>query len=224
MADEATFLNDADWGGLRYLTFADDEVTVPGGPGGDPAITGFALPFSGTYTVALGGFQEGTQERAMLATAIPSHTGTRRLVAASLTASDMHRAMLQGDALAFVVPLPHRSLAPCLELAQGRQQVGRAAAPARQLRHQHRVDLVPLRERHHLPPLGPVVPHPRRGLLVDLDHLVASAPGKRGQVSLLPRAGLVGGRDPAVEGGALSQLNPSRMAARKPLFRLCPAP
>ena len=67
--------------------------------------------------VALGGFQEGTQERAMLATAIPSHTGTRRLVATSLTASDMARAMLQGDALAFVVPLPHRSLAPCLELA-----------------------------------------------------------------------------------------------------------
>ena len=67
--------------------------------------------------VALGGFQEGTQERAMLATAIPSFTGTRRLVAASLTATDMQRVMAAGEALAFVVPLPHRSLAPCLELA-----------------------------------------------------------------------------------------------------------
>ena len=39
------------------------------------------------------------------------------------------------------------------------------------------------------------------------DHLVAGALGKRGQVALLARAGLVGGRDPAVQGGALSQLN-----------------
>ena len=67
--------------------------------------------------VALAGFQEGTRERAMLATAIPSLTGTQRLRATSLTAADLQRAMTAGEGLAFVVPLPHRSLAPCLELA-----------------------------------------------------------------------------------------------------------
>ena len=45
----------ADWGGLRYLAIADDEITVPSGPGGDPALTGFRLPFTGQYTIAIGG-------------------------------------------------------------------------------------------------------------------------------------------------------------------------
>ena len=45
----------ADWGGLRYLAFADDEITVASGPGGDPALTDFLLPFTGDYTIALGG-------------------------------------------------------------------------------------------------------------------------------------------------------------------------
>jgi len=55
-ADQALFLNDADWGGLTYLTFADDEVSVPAGPGGDPLLNMYRVPFTGNYTIAIGGF------------------------------------------------------------------------------------------------------------------------------------------------------------------------
>ena len=44
--------------------------------------------------------------------------------------------------------------------------------------------------------------------------------GERGKVSLLARAGLVGSRDPAIKGDALSQLNSPRWTPRKPLFLL----
>jgi len=54
-ADASLFLHDASFGGLVYLTGADDEVDVPG-PFGDPLLSSFLLPFSGTYTVAIGGF------------------------------------------------------------------------------------------------------------------------------------------------------------------------
>lgn len=53
------FLNDADWGGLVYLAFADDQVAHPG-PGGDPLLASFALPFTGNYTVAIGGIMSLT--------------------------------------------------------------------------------------------------------------------------------------------------------------------
>lgn len=58
-ADEALFLNDADWGGLLFLTVRDDEVPSAG-PGGDPALVSYILPFSGLYTVAIGGFDSDT--------------------------------------------------------------------------------------------------------------------------------------------------------------------
>ena len=58
-ADEGGFLNDADWGGLQFLTFADDEIDHPG-PGGDPTLSGYVLPVTGGYTIALGGFQSTT--------------------------------------------------------------------------------------------------------------------------------------------------------------------
>lgn len=67
--------------------------------------------------VAMAGFQEGTNERAMVTTAIPSLTGTTRLRATSLTAADFQRELAAGSALAYVVRLPQRTLAPCLELA-----------------------------------------------------------------------------------------------------------
>jgi len=54
-ADASQFLHDADWGGLTYLALADDERAVASGPGGDPALTGFLLPFTGNYTIAIGG-------------------------------------------------------------------------------------------------------------------------------------------------------------------------
>jgi hypothetical protein len=54
-ADEAQFINDADWGGLVFLNFADDEISNPG-PGGDPLLSSLDLPFTGAYTIAVGGF------------------------------------------------------------------------------------------------------------------------------------------------------------------------
>lgn len=54
-ADDSEFLNDADWGGLQFLTFADDELDNDG-PGGDPLLDGFILPFTGDYTIVIGGF------------------------------------------------------------------------------------------------------------------------------------------------------------------------
>ncbi|HUF27710.1 MAG TPA: ABC transporter substrate-binding protein [Gemmatimonadaceae bacterium] len=67
--------------------------------------------------VALAGFGEGTIERAMVYSAFPSLTGTTRLTAAGLSAADLERAIEAGSAMAFVVSLPQRTLAPCLELA-----------------------------------------------------------------------------------------------------------
>jgi hypothetical protein len=58
-ADGSLFLNDADWGGLVYLAVADDEVDNPG-PGGDPLLASFVLPFAGDYTVAIGGIMSLT--------------------------------------------------------------------------------------------------------------------------------------------------------------------
>jgi hypothetical protein len=58
-ANGSLFLNDADWGGLVFLAFADDEVAHPG-PGGDPLLASFVLPFSGDYTVAIGGIMSLT--------------------------------------------------------------------------------------------------------------------------------------------------------------------
>jgi hypothetical protein len=73
-ADESQFLRDADWGGLVYLRLADDEIAVPGGPGGDPLLTDYLLPFSGFYTIAIGGFSStgsGPFGYSMQVTAIP---------------------------------------------------------------------------------------------------------------------------------------------------------
>ena len=55
-ADASQFLHDADWGGLVFLAIADDEVPVASGPGADPLLSNFRLPFTGLYTIAIGGF------------------------------------------------------------------------------------------------------------------------------------------------------------------------
>ena len=54
----------------------------------------------------------------------------------------------------------------------------------------------------------PVVPGSRCGFLEDAEHLKAPALGECGELGDLPFTGLIGGRDPGVDGGALSQLNP----------------
>jgi hypothetical protein len=85
--------------------------------------------------------------------------------------------------------------APGLKFLKGVQQVEGAAAPAGQLRDEDRVNLAPLGERHNLASLGTVGPRAGSRLAEGADHLVAGACGERGEVPLLPLAGLVGGRD-----------------------------
>jgi hypothetical protein len=54
-ADESLFRAGQSWGGLQYLASADDEVQPPTGPFGDPFLSSFTLPSTGTYTLAIGG-------------------------------------------------------------------------------------------------------------------------------------------------------------------------
>ncbi len=73
-ADASLFIHDADWGGLVYLALADDETAVPSGPGGDPALTGYVLPYTGNYTIAIGGFNStaaGPYSYSMQLSAVP---------------------------------------------------------------------------------------------------------------------------------------------------------
>jgi len=89
-------------------------------------------------------------------------------------------------------------------------------SPKQALR-QHRVDFALLGQGHHLLPLGAIELCARARLLEDAGLLVAGARGKDSEIALLARAGLIGGGDPAIEGGTwlrLSQLNPSDETAR----------
>jgi len=82
-ADNAQFINDADWGGLTYLDFADDE-TPNAGPGGDPLLAQFLLPFDGAYTIAFGGFQSNTDgpfSYSLQVTAVPAPESALLLIA-----------------------------------------------------------------------------------------------------------------------------------------------
>lgn len=55
-ADTSEFLSYADWGGLSYIDYLDDEnpAAVSPGPAGDP-FGSFVAPVTGYYTVAVGG-------------------------------------------------------------------------------------------------------------------------------------------------------------------------
>lgn len=56
-ANRSQFSSLSDWGGLTFLTYADDEIPVPGSPfTGDPRLTNYLLPATGAYTIALGGY------------------------------------------------------------------------------------------------------------------------------------------------------------------------
>jgi len=97
-ADQALFLNDADWGGLTYLTFADDEVSVPAGPGGDPLLSMYRVPFTGNYTIAIGGFNSSgggafpyTLTAQIVAQAVPAPATIALLVGALLAFAPMWR-------------------------------------------------------------------------------------------------------------------------------------
>ena len=55
-ADDSLFRTGQSWGGMQFLVSADDEVDAPpGGPFGDPLISFLRLPFTGNYTIAIGG-------------------------------------------------------------------------------------------------------------------------------------------------------------------------
>jgi hypothetical protein len=66
-------------------------------------------------------------------------------------------------------------------------------------RDQDGADLPPASELERLLALGPVVVGTGCGLGEDGDHLVPGALGKCGQIADLPLAGLIVGRDPAVD-------------------------
>src|SRR3546814_5046215 len=80
------------------------------------------------------------------------------------------------------------------------------------------IDVARLGQLHHFGTCRAIGLHPRGGFAEDLDHLIAATLGKTGQVAELPLARLVGGRDPGIDGGALSQLNLPEIRARKPLL------
>jgi hypothetical protein len=84
------------------------------------------------------------------------------------------------------------------------------APPSGQFRYQHRVDAPRLGEGHYLASLNAIQLHSGAGFLEGVDHLVAGSLSKRGQIPFLTCTGLIGSRNPAVEGDALSQLNSSR--------------
>ena len=59
---------------------------------------------------------------------------------------------------------------------------------------------------------------PLGGFAKNVDDLIAATLGETGEVTQLPLARLVGGRDPGVDGGALSQLNLPEIRLQKPLI------
>ena len=66
----------------------------------------------------------------------------------------------------------------------------------------------------------PVVSGPRVGFLEDAEHRETATTGEGGELGKLPFAGLIGGGDPDVDGGALSQLNPLGSAVGNRLILL----
>ena len=66
----------------------------------------------------------------------------------------------------------------------------------------------------------PVVSGSQGGLLEYAERLETATIGEGGELSNLTFAGLIGGGDPGVDGGALSQLNPLGSAAANRLILL----
>lgn len=106
---------------------------------------------------------------------------------------------------------------PRLELPERVQEIKGAASPAGKLGHQYRIDLSPLSQCHHLLSLGPIELGARAGFFKDAAYLIAGTGGEGAQIAFLPGARLIGGRDPAIEGGALSQLKSLRLPGGNPL-------
>ena len=53
-ASDSAFVHNASFGGLTFLAIANDEIANPG-PFGDPLLSLFRVPFTGSYTLAVGG-------------------------------------------------------------------------------------------------------------------------------------------------------------------------
>ena len=225
----------SDSGVSRPPDDAGDGVLAQPDLAGDQAVAtalrgeGEDLGRKGGPTVAAPGRRPSTLPRAPRAAARPERT---RSAVSSRSNSAMPASRVAiirpcGVARSKVMPLSATSDTRRASSSRSRrQEVGGAAAPARQLGDEHGVDLAGLGERQDAGPLASVAPRARGGLLEDAHDLVASTPGEGSEVALLSLAGLVPCRDPAVERGArrLSQLNPPRPAASKPLFALAPGP
>ena len=93
-------------------------------------------------------------------------------------------------------------------------------APSEQFRDQNRVDPAGLCELEDAVTREPVVSGSRGGFLEDAEHLETATIGEGGELGNLPLAGLIGGGDPGVDGGALSQLNPLGSAVGNRLILL----
>jgi len=104
------------------------------------------------------------------------------------------------------------------------QEIKGASSPSGKLGHQDGVDLSPLRQRHYLLSLGAIELGAGASFSKYADYLIAGAASEGCQIALLPGAGLIGGRNSAIKGGALSHLNPPRLTGRNPLslFGLTP--
>src|SRR5208282_1858183 len=96
----------------------------------------------------------------------------------------------------------------------------RAAAPPRQFRDQHHIDLPRLREGHHLLALDTIGLCAGASLLENPDNVVSGPRRKGGEVALLARARLIGRGNPAIDRRPLSQLISSGLTLRKPLVWL----
>lgn len=95
------------------------------------------------------------------------------------------------------------------------EEIEHRSAPAGEFRHEDDIDLASLGQGQDFLALGPIVFGAGGSFLPDADDLVASILGKGPKVPLLPGAGLIDGRYPAIECGGLSQLNPPGAAIGK---------
>lgn len=88
-------------------------------------------------------------------------------------------------------------------------------APTRELGHEDHIDLTDLSHGQDLLALGAVVLGAGGGFLRRAYNLLAGFSCEGLQVPLLARTGLISGRDTAIDGGGLSQLNPLDVTGRK---------
>lgn len=108
-----------------------------------------------------------------------------------------HKPTLRGGQIERQTRLRNQGRVPGGELPERRHQILRRTPPARQLGHQHRVDLPSLGQRHHPRALHGLLAaslaNTRQSLLIYSHHLVPGTLGMRYEVSLLTVTVLIRG-------------------------------